>query len=181
MKNIVALYFDTSALVTELFNKSSSDLISKISSIDISNVQIISSIWTMNEIIAITDRLSQKINKKTGFFELSNIDIQKVISTIVARIKTISKSSSSKVFNFVYLDHKIIKIITDSRKLTSDFHLSPNDAIHLCTGYIFDCNYFIVYNKSFVNRFPFKKYATMKVVDLTNENDRKMLETELDL
>ena len=79
MKNIVALYFDTSALVTGLFNKSSSDLISKISSIDISNVQIISSIWTMNEIIAITDRLSQKINKKTGFFELSNIDIKKII------------------------------------------------------------------------------------------------------
>ena len=179
MKNII-LYLDTSALVTGLVNKSSSDLISKISSIDISNVQIISSIWTMNEIIAITDRLSQKINKKTGFFELSNIDIQKVISTIVARIKTISKSSST-AFNFVYLDHKIIKIITDSRKLTQDFHLSPNDAIHLCSEDAFNCNYFIVYNKSFVNQFPFKKYATMKLVDLTNENDRKMLETELDL
>jgi hypothetical protein len=176
MKNIT-LYFDTSALVTGLVNKSSSDLISKISSIDISNVQIISSIWTMNEIIAIMDRLSQKINKKTGFFELSNIDIQKVISTIVARIKTISKPSST-VFNFVYLDHKII---TDSRKLTRDFHLSSNDAIHLCTGYSFNCNYFIVYNKSVVNQFPFKKYAAMKLVDLTNENDRKMLETELDL
>jgi hypothetical protein len=175
MKNIV-LYFDTSALVTGLVNESSSNLISKISSIDISNVQIISSIWTMNEIIAFMDRLSQKINEKTGFFELSNIDIQKVISTIVARIKTISKSST--VFNFVYLDHNII---TDSRKLTRDFHLSPNDAIHMCTGYAFNCNYFIVHNKSFVNQFPFKKYATMKLVDLTNEKDRKLLENELDL
>ena len=177
MKNIVALYFDTSAMVTGLVNKSSSGLKSKISSIDISNVQIISSIWTMNEIIAIMDRLSQKINKKTGFFELSNIDIQKVIFTIVARIKTISKSSST-AFNFVYLDHKII---TDSRKLTREFHLSPNDAIHLCSGDAFNCNYFIVYNKSFVNQFPFKKYATMKLVDLINKNDRKILETELDL
>jgi hypothetical protein len=175
MKNIV-LYFDTSALVTGLVNESSSNLISKISSIDISNVQIISSIWTMNEIIAFMDRLSQKINEKTGFFELSNIDIQKVISTIVARIKTISKSST--VFNFVYLDHNII---TDSRKLTRDFHLSPNDAIHMCTGYAFNCNYFIVHNKSFVNQFPFKKYATMKLADLTNEKDRKLLENELDL
>jgi hypothetical protein len=175
MKNIV-LYFDTSALVTGLVNESSSNLISKISSIDISNVQIISSIWTMNEIIAFMDRLSQKINEKTGFFELSNIDIQKVISTIVARIKTISKSST--VFNFVYLDHNII---TDSRKLTRDFHLSPNDAIHMCTGYAFNCNYFIVHNKSFVNQFPFKKYATMKLVDLINEKDRKLLENELDL
>jgi hypothetical protein len=174
MKNIV-LYFDTSALVTGLVNESGFDLISKISSIDISNVQIISSIWTMNEIIAIMDRLSQKINKKTGFFELSNIDIQKVISTIVARIKTICNSST--IFNFVYLDHNII---TDSRKLTRDFHLSPNDAIHMCTGYAFNCNYFIVHNKSFVNQFPFKKYATMKLVDLTNENDRKLLENELD-
>ena len=128
----------------------------------------------MNEIIA---RLLQKINKKTGFFELSNIDIQKVISTIVARIKTISKSSST-AFNFVYLDHKII---TDSRKLTLNFHLSPNEVILLCRGDEFNCNYFIIYNKSFVNQFPFKKYATMKLVDLTNENDRKMLKTELDL
>jgi hypothetical protein len=32
-----------------------------------------------------------------------------------------------------------------------------------------------------VNQFPFKKYASMKLVDLTNENDRKLLENELDL
>lgn len=176
MKNNI-LYLDTSALVTGLVDKSSSDLISKISSIDISNIQIISSIWTMNEIIAFMNRLLQKINTKTGFFELSNIEIQKVISTIVARIKTISKPSTTR-FNFVYLDHKII---TDSRKLTREFHLSPNDAIHLCTADAFNCNYFIVYNKSFVSQFPLKKYATMKLVDLTNENDRKMLETELGL
>jgi hypothetical protein len=177
MKNIL-LYFDTSALVSGLVSKSSSsnNLLSKISSIDISNVRIISSIWTMNEIIGFMDKLSQKTNKKTGFFELSNIDIQKVISTIVSRIKTISKST--RVFNFVYLDHNII---TDSRKLTRDFHLTPNDAIHMCTGYTFNCNYFIVHNKSFVNQFPFKKYASMKLVDLTNENDRKLLENELDL
>ena len=63
MKNIVALYIDTSAMVTGLVNKSSSGLKSKISSIDISNVQIISSIWTMNVIIAIMDRVSQKKNR----------------------------------------------------------------------------------------------------------------------
>src|ERR1044072_2025226 len=102
------------------------------------------------------DRLSQKINKKTAFFELSNIDIWKIISTIVARIKTISKSNST-AFNFVYLYHKII---THSRMLTRDFHLSPNDAIHLCSGDEFNCHYFIIHNKSFVTRFPIKKICS---------------------
>lgn len=107
-------------------------------------------------------------------FELSNIDIKKIISTIVERIRTII-SNENTMFKFVYLDHNII---TDSRILTKDFHLSPTDAIHMFTGYAYNCNYFVTHNKYFINQFPFKKYATMKLIDLTNENGRKLLESE---
>ncbi|MGE5633701.1 MAG: hypothetical protein ACM3VV_00575 [Deltaproteobacteria bacterium] len=177
MKNIL-LYFDTSALVTEFHHEIDSDLISKIiTSTNKNDLQIISSIWTINEIIAVMDKLSQKINEKTGMFELSNNDIKKIISTIVERIRTII-SNENAMFKFVYLDHNII---TDSRILTKDFHLSPPNAIHMLTGYAYNCNYFVTHNKYFINQFPFKKYAKMKLIDLTNENDRKLLESELNL
>jgi hypothetical protein len=54
----------------------------------------------------------------------------------VERIRTII-SNENIIFNFVYLDHNII---TDSRILTKDFHLSPTDAIHMFTGYAYNCN-----------------------------------------
>jgi predicted nucleic acid-binding protein len=175
MKNIL-LYFDTSALVKEFQAGIGTDLVSKISSTNRNDIQIISSIWTINEIILVMDKISQKINEKTGMFELSNQDIKKIISTVVERIKTISKENT--MLKFVYLDHNII---TESRILTKDFHLSPTDAIHLFTGYAYNCNYFVVHNKYFINQFPFKKYAKMKLIDLTDENDKKILESELNL
>ncbi len=79
MKNIL-LYFYTSALVTEFHNEIDSDLVSKIIIFTNRNdLQIISLIWIINEIIAVMDKISQKINEKTGMFELSNIDIKKII------------------------------------------------------------------------------------------------------
>ena len=180
-EDIILLYFDTSALLTAFHHERYNfDLLSKIitTSTNRNNLKIISSIWTINEIIAVMDRLSQKINEKAGMFELSNNDIKKIISTIVERIRTIIHNNNA-MFKFVYLDHDII---TDSRILTKNFHLSLNDAIHMLTGYVYDCNYFVVYNKSFIiNQFPFKKYDKMKLIDLTNENDRKLLERELNL
>lgn len=175
MKNIL-LYFDTSALINAFLYENGPDLISKVTSTNRNEVHIISSIWTINELIAVMDNISQKINEKTGMFELSNSDIKKIISTIVERIRTISNENT--IFKFVYLDYKII---TNSRILTKDFHLSPTDAIHMFTGYVYSCNYFVVHNKYFINQFPFKKYARMKLIDLTNENDRKLLESELNL
>ena len=175
IKNIL-LYFDTSALVKEFQVGISSSLVSKISSTCRNDIQIISSIWTFNEIISVMDKISQKINEKTGMFKLSNNDIKKIISIIVERIRTISNENT--MLKFVYLDHNII---TDSRILTKDFHISPADAIHMFTGYVYDCNYFVAHDKHFINQFPFKKYARMKLIDLTNENDRKLLERELNL
>jgi hypothetical protein len=107
-------------------------------------------------------------------FELSNNDIKKIVSTIVERIRTII-SNENTMFKFVYLDHNII---TDWRILTKDFHLSPTDAIHMFTRYAYNCNYFVTHNKYFINQFPFKKYGEMKLIDLKNENDRKLLESE---
>ena len=90
-EDIILLYFDTSALVTAFHHERYNyDLLSKIitTSTNRNNLQIISSIWTINEIIAVMDKLSQKINEKTGMFELSNNDIKNIISTIVERIRT---------------------------------------------------------------------------------------------
>jgi hypothetical protein len=60
----VRLYFDTSTLIKEFRNEIGSDLISKLTSTDRYDLQIISSIWTINEIIGIIDRLSRTINNK---------------------------------------------------------------------------------------------------------------------
>ena len=74
IKNIL-LYFDTSALVKEFQVGISSSLVSKISSTCRNDIQIISSIWTFNEIISVMDKISQKINEKTGMFKITNNNI----------------------------------------------------------------------------------------------------------
>ncbi len=88
-----------------------------------------------------------------------------------------SKEQTKTIFRFVYLDHAII---TDSRIL-KDFHLSPNDAVHIFTGYVYDCNYFLVQDKNLIKEFPLKKYYNMKLIDLANEDVRIFLEKELNL
>ena len=75
----------------------------------------------------------------------SNNDIKKVISTIVERIRTISNENIT--LKFVYLDHDII---TDSRILAKDFHFSPTGAIHMLTGYVYNCNLLHTINISLI-------------------------------
>jgi hypothetical protein len=171
----VRLYFDTSTLIKEFRNEIGSDLISKLTSTDRYDLQIISSIWTINEIIGIIDRLSRTINEQTKRPELTNPDIQQIISTLVERIKTTNENS---FYRFVYLDHPII---TDSRTLITDFHLSPNNAVHVFTGFVYDCDYFLVQNKKLIKQFSSKQYLTMRLIDLTDDDDRKFLENKLNL
>ena len=171
----VCLYFDTSALIKEFRNEIGSDLISKLTSTNRSDLHIISSVWTINEMFGVIDRLSRTINEQTKKPELTNSDIQQIISTLVERIKTTNENS---FYRFVYLDHPII---ADSRTLIIDYHLSPNDAVHIFTGYVYDCNYFVVQDKNLIKQFSLKKYYNMKLIDLANEDDRKFLEKELNL
>ena len=174
------LYFDTSAILKEFVNEIGSDLISKITSTNTHDVQIISSIWSINEAISVIDRLTKKKDKNQKKVKLETLNlaistVQLIISTFAGRIRETNENS---FFRFVYLDHAII---TDSRVLIKDFHLSPNDAVHIFTGYVYDCNYFLVQDKNLIKEFPLKKYYNMKLIDLANEDDRIFLEKELNL
>ncbi len=169
------LYFDTSAFLKEFVDEVGSDLVSKItSSTNRNDIQIISSVWVINEAISVIDRLTRRnMDKKPKDIILDIPSIQLIISTVVERIK---KTSENSFFRFVYLEHPII---TDSRILIKDFHLSPNDAVHVFTGYVYDCNYFLVQDKNLIKEFPEKRYYKMKLIDLANAEDRKFLESTL--
>jgi predicted nucleic acid-binding protein len=58
------LYFDTSALLKEFVNEIGSDLVSKITSTNTNDIQIISSVWSINEAISVIDRLTKNKDKK---------------------------------------------------------------------------------------------------------------------
>jgi predicted nucleic acid-binding protein len=58
------LYFDTSALLKEFVNEIGSDLVSKITSSNTNNIQIISSVWSINEAMSVIDRLTKHRDKK---------------------------------------------------------------------------------------------------------------------
>jgi predicted nucleic acid-binding protein len=108
-------------------------------------------VWSINEAISVIDRLTKNINKKPKDVILDIPTVQLIISTFVERIRATTENS---FFRFVYLDHPII---TDSRILIKDYHLSPNDAVHIFTAHVYDCNYFLVQDKKLIKEVPTKK------------------------
>jgi predicted nucleic acid-binding protein len=129
-------------------------------------LQIISSVWAINEAIAVIDR---KVRKK----ELTALEVQTIIATFAQRINEGSQSSS---FLFTPMTHQIV---ANSRLLIDHFHISPDDALHLYTAWIYDCNHFLIHDKKIINRIKSGVAEDMTVIDLNNEGDRMHLATKL--
>jgi predicted nucleic acid-binding protein len=170
------LYFDTSVLIKEFVPEVGSDLVDKVTTTARQgNIQIISSVWVVNETISVIDRLSRQKDEKTKKTKLSKTQKQQIIATLAERVTTSHEEAN---FFFQPMDHAII---SNSRFLIDTLHIRPVDAMHLYTGWIRDCDYFLVHDKKLVKRIPSKQYDQMKIIDLGNKSDRNYLESRLQL
>lgn len=165
------LYYDTSALVKEFVSEVGSDLIDRIGTADASKqLQVITSVWSINEAIAVIDRLSRRPQNP-----LTKVERQEIMATLAQRIKN---SSERAAFKFAPMEHRII---ANSRILIDRLHISPDDAVHLYTAFIFDCQYFLVHDDKLVNKLKGDPIEGMKVIDLGNKQDRDIPANEIGL
>jgi predicted nucleic acid-binding protein len=169
------LYFDTSAFVKEFVPELGSQLISRIvTAATEGHIEVYCSEWVINEAVAVVDRLSRRINEHTKKPYLSKVKVQGIIATIAERVRN-SGLQNSNIY-FVYLDHAIL---ANSRKLIDQYHISADDAVHLYTGWIYDCDYFLTHDKDLFKRIPSKNYEGIQMIDLGNAKDRNQLGSKL--
>lgn len=175
IKKKLTVYFDTSALIKEFSPREVGfDLIDKITTSarqDSSKLQIVSSIWTINEAVAVLDR---KLRKQ----EITQVEMQTVIATLTQRIKDSSENAS---FRFAPMDHSMI---AKSRSLIAAYHISADDALHLYTGWLYDCDYLLFHDRKIMRIKPLISTASggsVNLIDLGDETDRRLLESQLSL
>lgn len=165
------VYFDTSAVIKEFVSEIGSDLVDDISNnAKTGNLQIITSVWSINEAVAVVDRLARKPENP-----LSKVEQQQIIATIVERIRY---SNENAIFRIAPIDHAIV---ANSRLLIDELHISADDALHVYTGWIYDCGHFLIHDKKIVQRIKAVPIEGMKVVDLGSEQDRIQARSDLGL
>jgi predicted nucleic acid-binding protein len=169
------VYFDTSALVKEFApSELGYELIDKITTSarqDSSKLQIISSVWAINEAVAVLDRKFRK-------GEITEVEMQTVMATLFQRIKDSSENTS---FRFAPIDHSMI---ANSRSLIAAYHISADDALHIYTGWIYDCDYLLFHDSKIMRIKPLISTASggnVNLTDLGDAADRKRLEAQLSL
>jgi hypothetical protein len=70
-------------------------------------------------------------------------------------------------------------MITESRLLIDQLHISADDALHIYTGWIYDCGYFFIHDKKIVKRLKEASIQGMTVIDLGDQKDREIARSEL--
>lgn len=100
---------------------------------------------------------------------LSQSEQQDIIATIVERIR---ESSEHAAYRFAPIEHPIV---TNSRTLIDGLHISPDDALHFYTAYVYDCDYFLIHDNKIVKRLKSQRIKGMTVIDLDSETDRSYL------
>jgi predicted nucleic acid-binding protein len=162
------LYFDTSAVIKEFVSEIGSDVVDKVTtSAREGKLQIITSVWAINEAIAVIDRLTRRPKDP-----LTSMEQQKIIATFVERIR---ESSEHSAYRFAPIEHVLV---ANSRALIDGVHISADDALHLYTGFIHDCDYFLLHDSKIVRRLKAVPIEGMQIIDLGDENDHRFLASE---
>ncbi len=170
------VYFDTSAVIKEFVLEKGSELIDRITNAARDQkLQIVSSVWSISESIAVIDRLSRQKSEETGKPKLSTHEKQEIISTFVERVLESDENSN---FFFAPIAHEIV---SKSRILIDGYHISADDALHVYTAYIFDCTFFLIHDHKTVNRIKKGLENDMKVIDLGQDSDIQYVTNELRL
>lgn len=122
--------------------------------------------WAINEAIAVVDRLTRRSKDP-----LSKVEQRQIIATFAERVKA---SKADAAFRFAPIEHVLVTV-TNSRTLIDGMHISPDDALHLHTAYIYDCSYFLLHDAKIVQRIKTKPIECMQIIDLDDQRDREHL------
>ncbi len=166
-------YFDTSALLKEFVSEVGSDVIRAIMEASTEGrLDVITSQWSINEAVGVIVRnINRKINEK----HLTRGEAQLLAHTFITRME---QTLTQEHVHIVPVQNDIV---LRSRKWIIDSSISPSDAIHLCTADIFNCSFFLVHDKNFVNKVKRQPPPGLKIIDLSNETDRNYLKSQLSL
>jgi hypothetical protein len=128
------------------------------------------SIWSINEAIAVIDRLTRR-----PVDPLKRSEQQQIIATFVDRIRGSSENASYRIAPIEHI------VVTNSRLLIDQLHISPDDALHVYTAWIYDCDYYFIHDNKIVKRLKAASLEGMRIIDLDNEQDRVLARRELGL
>lgn len=106
---------------------------------------------------------------------LSVVEQQQIIATFVQRIRD---SGEHAAYRITPIEHVMV---TESRLLIDQLHISPDDALHIYTGWIYDCDYFFIHDNKIVKRLKEVSIQGMSVINLGDEKDRALARSQLDL
>lgn len=167
MKKLV--YFDTSAVIKEFVPEVGSDLVDDVSiAAKAGKLQVVMSVWSINEAVAVIDRLTRRPKDP-----LSQSERQQIIATFAERIRDSNEDASYRITPIEHV------IVTESRLLIDQIHISPDDALHLYTGWIYDCDYFFIHDKKIVEKLKKVSIQGMKLINLADAKDRALARREL--
>jgi predicted nucleic acid-binding protein len=168
------LYFDTSALIKEFDEREAAhDLMNNVTTAAREGkLQIILSSWTINEANAVFDRKHHRRK------EITKIEMQTIIATLSQRIRDSVEHSDFRIAPVEQV------IVANSRMLIEHYHISADDALHLYTAWLYDCDFFLAHDDDFVrvkhHQQPPLELQNM-IIDLADETDRKRIESQFNL
>jgi predicted nucleic acid-binding protein len=175
---MIKVYFDSSVYTKIFADEDGSETAREIIGLTetTSGIQIVMSLWTINEAIAAID---QKAHQR---HEITTKQANQTIATILQRSKEYTRRSQSRIV-FVPVEYDVIK---GSTVLIHSCHISADDALHIFTAFYYNCKYFICKDKAIQTKANKQmsvmqldtqgKQENMLVLDITN---RKEIEQQL--
>lgn len=131
-----------------------------------SNIQIIMSVWTINETIAAIDK---KAHQK---HDISKEEADVLISQVLQKTLEYSKDQTSGI-SFVPVDNDIVR---GSLPFIYDSHISADDALHVFTAFEQGCEYIITHDIRIRQQLPttihgISEKIKMRALYITKKDD----------
>jgi predicted nucleic acid-binding protein len=169
------IYFDSSVYTKVFAKEEGSDTAKRIIKLaeTTNDIQIIMSVWTINEVISAIDKKAYQTH------EINEKESKQAIATVLQRSIEYPRTGKSNIY-FARVEHDIIK---ESTVLIHSLHISADDALHVFTAFYHNCEYFICRDKELKRKIHKQISVTqhnahnpkMVVLDITNEEDMKLL------
>ena len=166
---MIRIYFDSSAYV-KVFDTSEEGSAEATKIIEHAeknkNIQIIMSVWTINETISAIDKKAYQRR------DISEKESHILIAKVIQKTNEYSKNESSNIV-FASVDNDIVK---GSSTFVYTSHISADDALHVFTAYDQGCQYLITSDGRIRKQLPitihgFSEKIKMYVLDITKEDD----------
>jgi predicted nucleic acid-binding protein len=133
------IYFDSSAYTKAFANEEGSDIAKRIIKLaeTTNDIQIIMSVWTINEALSAIDQKAYQTR------EITEKQSKQAIATVLQRSIEYPRTGKSNIY-FAPVEHEIIK---GSTVLIHSLHISADDALHVFTAFYHNCEYSICRDK----------------------------------